>query len=163
MQIRKNIYLTTTLLTLLLPAKAISQTNPSELAGLSLEELLGINVYGENSLLEGNRWFSQYAYRSLKVGGYQHGTNRLGLDDVSFSPGSPRTASNYPVVPTEITQKIHAFSTGYRFSESFSVSVSVPMIEQHTDHLSIVPGFSEFEISTDGIGHCPEWELYLPV
>ena len=152
MHLCKDIYLTAAILTLLLPAKAISQTNPTELAGLSLEELLGINVYGENSLLEGNRWFLQYAYRSLKVGGYQHGTNRLGLDDVSFSPGSPRTASNYPVVPTEITQKIHAFSTGYRFSESFSVSVSVPMIEQHTDHLSIVPGFSEFKISTDGIG-----------
>jgi len=139
-------------LLLLLPAKAMPQTNPSELVGLTLEELLSINVYGGNALNGGKPWFLQYAYRSLEIGGYQHGTNRLNLEEVSFSPGSARTASNYPVVPTLITQNIHAFSTGYRFSESFSVSVSVPLIEQDTDHYSIVPGFSEFNIATDGIG-----------
>lgn len=151
MNFLKNVYLMAGL-ALAFPMKAISQISPAELAELSLEELLGINVYDQNGEHSDNRWFLQYSYNLLTAEGYQHGTDRLNLGEVSFSPGSPRTDANYPVVPTEIEQCIHAFIAGYRFSELFSLSLSVPILEQNTDHISSVPDFSEFLISTDGIG-----------
>ena len=74
-------------------------------------------------------------------------------EGVLFRPGvDARTENNYPVVPTEITQEVHAIRVGYDLSPATTVRVQVPFVMQSTDHISIVPGYDAFNISSEGIG-----------
>ncbi len=137
----------------LVPSAAIAQSTPTELASISFEDLLNVSVTtDQNESKDSKRWKFGYAYRSLSVGGYKSGSQSISFDDVLFSPGESRTLQNYPVVPTFIDQEVHAFSAKYACSNKFSVSLIVPIIEQSTDHISIVPGFDQFILSTKGLG-----------
>lgn len=127
----------------------ISQVTPSELSRLSLEELLGVEI---SDISAKQRWLLSYEFRYLDVGMYQTGTTRLSFDDVLFSPGETRTSSTYPIVPTFIKQRVHAFSIGRELSSKLALSLTVPLVSQETDHISSAPGFANFLIESSGVG-----------
>ena len=134
------------------PAIAFAQSTPTELADLSLEDLLNLEVPETDHDAERQRWSLSYSYRRLNVGNYKSGRNDLSFDDVLFSPGETRTNTNYPVVPTFIAQNVHAISATYAITDAASLSIAVPYISQGNHHISSVPGFSDFLLSSDGIG-----------
>ncbi|PCI53129.1 MAG: hypothetical protein COB36_13605 [Alphaproteobacteria bacterium] len=135
------------------PVLAIAQSTPTELADLSLEALLDFD-FGDNTGDKKSRksWKFDYSYHRLSIGGYKIGTKDVSFDDVLFTPGETRTGQNYPVVPTFITQEVHGFSASYALSEQTALSILVPYILQATDHISILPGFDNFLLKSEGIG-----------
>ncbi len=131
-----------------------AQTVPADLAGISIEDLFASNVVAnEEREKTGKRWHLAYQFLQSDFDEYRLGTQRLSYEDVLWSgPSEQRTENNYPVVPTKITQKVHSFLLAYDFSEKLSLKLSVPFIEQSTDHISIVPNYDAFTISSNGIG-----------
>jgi len=137
---------------LLAPILASGQTTPSELADLSLEELLNIDLVSDTETADNARWEFGYTFYKAEFGGYKNGTRDLSFDEVLFSPGEARSSENFPVVPTYISQKVHLFSASYRLNERNTITLSLPLIGQETDHISSVPGFDEFILESNGLG-----------
>lgn len=134
------------------PQISLAQT-PSDLAALSLQDLMGISI--DEMITESKsqqRWNLNYSYQRLILEGYRTGRNNLSDETVLFRPPEVRTATNYPILPTVITQEVHAFSLNYKWDDKLQLGITAPYITQSTDHKSIVPGFSDFEIETKGIG-----------
>ncbi|MFT7129279.1 MAG: hypothetical protein ACI89U_001394 [Gammaproteobacteria bacterium] len=132
-----------------------AQSVPSDLLDLSIEELFAADVGDDrgSSREKFDRWNFSYSYKRSHFSDYLDGTKRVARNDVLFSPGQePRTDKNFPVVPTEIDQEVHALIVGYEFEKGLMLSISVPYIKQSTDHISVVPGYSAFNISSDGFG-----------
>jgi len=134
---------------------AMAQSTPTELADWSLEDLIDIDLkkgFDDGNSLVDSKWEFGYTFRRVNFGGYKNGTQDLSFDDVLASPGETRTSSNFPVVPTYITQNVHALSAAHHVTDSITLSMLVPIISQETEHISSVPGFDEFTLKTDGIG-----------
>ena len=134
---------------------ATAQSVPADLLELSIEELFDADVGndGATDSAESKRWNVSYSYHKSRFKDYLDGSNRIPVEDVLFSPGEePRTDKNFPVVPTDIEQEIHTFRIAYDFATDMSVSLTIPYIKQSTDHISIVPDYSNFNITTDGLG-----------
>jgi len=134
---------------------ATAQSVPADLLELSIEELFDADVGndGETDSADSTRWNASYSYHKSRFKDYLDGSNRIPVEDVLFSPGEePRTDKNFPVVPTDIEQEIHTFRIAYDFATDMSVSLTIPYIKQSTDHISIVPDYSNFNITTDGLG-----------
>ena len=133
---------------------AWAQTVPADLVDVSIEDLFAANVVTEEERESTKRqWYLAYRYGRAEFKQYRLGTQKLSYSDVQWSgPSEPRTKDNYPVVPTEITQEVHNVLLGYQYSDKVSVRLSVPFIKQSTDHISIVPGYDAFNISSDGVG-----------
>lgn len=142
---------------------ALAQSTPTELADLTLEDLLSLDVEDEglNSEKKKDRLEFSYTYRRLSSGNYRSGTKDFTFEDVLFSPGEVRTDQNFPVVPTFICQHVHAFSANYTINEKLSLNFAVPYIRQGTDHISSVPNFSEFLLTSEGIGDIGVSASYL--
>ena len=66
--------------------------------------------------------------------------------------GQPRTDKNFPVVPDKIVQTAYLLSVGYAFNDKWRAYVTVPYLEQATDHISIVPNYNTFNLKTSGVG-----------
>lgn len=137
-----------------LSAAVWAQSVPSDLVDVSIEDLFAANVVAEDSRDSARRrWHLAYRYSRAEFDEYRLGTDKLSYSDVLWSgPSEQRTANNYPVVPTKITQEVHNILLGYQYNEQISARLSVPFIKQSTDHISIVPGYDEFNISSDGVG-----------
>ena len=135
-------------------SQALAQNVPTDLLGLSIEELFDANVISDSERkAASNRWHISYTYAVSDYDEYYIGTRSVSYDDVLFTPGAePRTENNYPVVPTEIKQEVHALRVAYDLSESLTLRAQLPMVKQSTDHISIVPGYNAFNISSDGVG-----------
>jgi len=141
------------LTTLVANPSALAQTVPSDLVEVSLEELFATNVLSDvQERTTRKRWHMSYRYATSRFDEYYLGSDSLTYEDVLWRPGLIRTGANYPVVPTEISQNVHALLLGYDFSDTLTLRVSVPYIEQSTDHISIVPGYDAFNISSSGLG-----------
>lgn len=131
-----------------------AQTVPTDLLDLSIEELFDANVVTEADRAEtARRWHVSYTYAVSDYDEYYLGTHSLSYDEVLFTPGAEaRTENNYPVVPTEISQEIHALRLAYDVNESVTIRAQVPLVRQSTDHISIIPGYDAFNISSEGLG-----------
>ena len=135
-----RVVLTTLFVCLLLPAPILwAQTSPTDLAELSLSELVNIQVVpkdGESDrrLMVGYR----FAYRAFE--GYLQETRSLDFDQM---------LSLFPVVPTRITQEAHIFDASYRWTDKVQITLLVPYIEQSTDHIRRVG--EDFNITTRGV------------
>ena len=131
-----------------------AQTVPTDLLDLSIEELFDANVVTEADLAEtARRWHVSYTYAVSDYDEYYLGTHSLSYDEVLFTPGAEaRTENNYPVVPTEISQEVHALRLAYDVNESMTIRAQVPLVMQSTDHISIIPGYDAFNISSEGLG-----------
>lgn len=155
-EIRKNgfrrLFLAFFMLASAAGSPAFSQTTPTELIDLSLEDLLNLDISDTDSDEPASRWEFGLSYTKGSFGEYRSGTESLTFQDVLFSPGENRTAQNFPVVPTFIDQSAINLSATYYLSNKTALSVSVPYISQSTDHISSVPGFDEFILKTKGIG-----------
>ncbi len=133
----------------------LAQSTPSEFAEMSLEQLFEMNVehVPEDSNLEGDNWSVAYQYKSAEFSGYLEGTADISNEEVLFRPTEEaRTDRNFPVLPTVITQEAHIFTLASTLSEHWRLNISLPYIKQSTDHISIVPGYDTFVITTSGIG-----------
>ncbi|MBT3622454.1 MAG: hypothetical protein HOM44_17885 [Gammaproteobacteria bacterium] len=142
---------------LLLPFSAAlwAQNVPSDLLDLSLEQLFATDVVDTNSDNSStkSKWSLRYKFQRADFEGFNKGTDRLSNDEVLFTPGlEPRTDDNFPVVPTTITQKVHALVVGYQLNEQLNINLTVPYVKQSTDHISIVPSYADFTIRSSGIG-----------
>ena len=135
-------------------SQAHAQSTPSEFAEMSLTELFEQSIDdADGSSEEESPWSFAFQYKMVEFEHYLDGSDRVSRRDVLWSgPPEERTNKNFPVVPTEITQKAHVLSVGYEFAEGLRGHLTVPHIEQSTDHVSIVPGYDTFEIETSGIG-----------
>ena len=133
---------------------AWAQTVPTDLLDLSIEALFEANVVTEAERAQvARRWHASYTYAVSDYHDYYLGTQRINYDEVLFQPGQEaRTGSNYPIVPTEIKQEVHALRLAYDLTPALTVRAQLPFVMQSTDHISIVPGYDAFNISSEGIG-----------
>jgi len=137
----------------LIAAKAVAQSTPSEFAELSLLELFEQTIDDTGSSGGKSPWTFAYQYRFAVFDGYLDGTKSLSFQDVLWNgPSEQRTAKNFPVVPTRITQSVHTLGLGYQLDDNWQLYLSVPYIRQESDHISIVRGYDFFVIETQGIG-----------
>jgi hypothetical protein len=131
------------------------QTVPADLLDLSIEELFAVNVDAttDGSMEKKSRWSFSYNFQKSSFNDYYDGDSKISNQDVLWQPDEERRSSkNYPVVPTKIDQEVHALRVGYNLTDVLSLSVVAPYIRQSTDHISIVQGYDEFKIKSDGLG-----------
>lgn len=128
-----------------------AQSTPSEFAELSLRELMHHSIDDENSAAT-KKWSFSYSYRYGEFEGYLDGDSSRSFSEVLFVPGETRTDDNFPVLPTEITQEVHLLTLGYALDSKTNVQISLPYIKQGTDHISSVPNYPEFLLTSSGIG-----------
>lgn len=150
---RKKIFLG--LVSLCIARFSYGQTVPADLLDLSIEELFAVNVDATdyNGQKLNPKWSFSYNFQKSSFKDYYDGGSKVSIQDVLWTPGEePRTEKNYPVVPTHIHQEVHALRIGYNLKEDMSLSIVAPYIKQSTDHISIVAGYDQFEIESDGIG-----------
>ncbi len=151
---------------------AFGQTPPVDLVNMSLGDLLnakivrsqfdspaiaelsnGIKSDLSSDWFEASRFHFSTSYTKVKFDGYMDGTKDLSFADVQWD-GDPltRTDKNFPIVPTVIEQEATQFKTGYTLSDQVTLSLSIPYIRQSSEHISIVPGFENFTIVSQGLG-----------
>jgi hypothetical protein len=132
----------------------VAQNTPSEFAEMSMQQLFNQSIYDGKLYNDLTLpWSLTYQFKSVEFEGYLDGTKTLSFDDVLWNgPSEPRTTKNFPVLPTLITQKAQIFSLGYQFSPHWHGRISVPYIQQSTDHLSIVRNYESFTLKSNGVG-----------
>jgi hypothetical protein len=136
-------------------AQSVAQNTPSEFAEMSMQQLFNQSIY-DGKLYDdlASPWSFTYQYKAVEFQGYLDGTQSLSYDEVLWNgpTSEPRTAKNFPVLPTLITQKAQILSLGYQFSPHWHGRISVPNIEQSTDHISIVSNYENFTLKSKGVG-----------
>ena len=140
------------LLNFLSPSSCFAQSTPSEFAQMSFQELYNQSIYdtGKRSG-QASPWTLSYQYKTANFEGYIDGTQSLSFDDV-LGPPSSGSGKTFPVVPTTITQAAHNFTAGYHINDRWQGHISVPYIQQKTDHIALKPGYETFTIETEGFG-----------
>lgn len=135
---------------LLVSAPSWGQVTPSELADLSMQELLGMNI-SENDLSK-NPWSVSFSHRQLQLNGFRRGTSNVADSDLLAPPPAVNTNQQFPILPNNIEQKINTLSVGYQLSPQMNLSLAIPNVEQSTDHISSISNFDAFTIKSDGLG-----------
>ena len=134
----------------IISGQCFAQSTPSELAEMSFDELFFVDARPSAS---SSPWKFGYTYKRAEYKGYLDGDSSLSNQEVLWNRDSePRTSDNFPVVPTVITQEVHSFAAEYELTSQWHFIFSVPYIRQETDHISIVGGYDNFIIKTDGLG-----------
>ena len=145
---------------LFLSSKALAQSTPAEFAEMSLQDLFRATT--EDSPLNLSRWAWSLRYQQAEFDGYLKGSDKLSLDEVLFTPGTePRTDSNFPVVPTVISQRASILGIQYQRRPEWQFNLVMPYIQQETDHISVVPGYEEFLLKSHGMGDLSLGARYL--
>lgn len=137
-------------------SNALAQSSPADLAELSIFELTELKVTMDETGsrdVDKNKWQINYHYRRVDFEGYREGTDEVLLSEFLFD-GVPanRTDRNFPVAPTNIIQEAHIFNLGYELNENSLFYFAIPYIIQTTYHVSIIPGYESFDLSSEGIG-----------
>jgi hypothetical protein len=124
---------------------------PSEMADLSLQEIFALST-DEMDGQTYETWKLNLLYKHSVLNGYLEGSQKLTHDEVLFDGNEPRTNKNFPVLPTKIKQEAFIANVTYSLTAEQSISFSLPYIIQSTDHLSIVPNYAGFNISSGSLG-----------
>lgn len=143
-----------TFLLIAVTSQSFAQSTPSEFAEMSLQELFEQSIH-ENDVdaSEVSPWILTYHYKAAEFEGYVDGTTDLSFDEVLWNgPGEPRTNKNFPVLPTVINQTAQLIGLAYQYDPNCRFNISIPYIEQKTDHISIVSNYDFFIIETKGVG-----------
>ena len=145
-----------TSLGLIYSGSGFAQSTPSEFAEMSLTDLFAqsINEVGSSSP-DQSPWSVAIQRSSVEFKGYLDGDDRVSDDEVLWSgpnSGELRTDKNFPVVPGKIVQTAYLLSVGYAFNDSWRAHLTVPYLEQSTDHISIISNYNTFKIKTSGVG-----------
>ncbi|MFT4713132.1 MAG: hypothetical protein ACJAVI_001151 [Candidatus Azotimanducaceae bacterium] len=131
----------------------LAHSTPSDFAEMSLKQLFSMTIDERASDAKTNRWRISYQFNKQTLGGYRDGTREIADTEVLWlGPGNPRTNENFPVLPTNIKQQVQIFRASYQYDNTTQLSVTVPWIRQSTDHISIVPGYNTFLITSKGLG-----------
>jgi hypothetical protein len=132
----------------------LAQSTPSEFAEMSFLELFDISLdETTEEHIHTPPWNLAYQFKTAVFEGYLDGAESLSFDDVLWNgPNELRTNKNFPVLPTIIKQQAHVIALAYQFNKHWNVNVSIPYINQKTDHISIVNNYNFFTIETDGLG-----------
>ncbi|BDX08669.1 hypothetical protein MACH26_41900 [Planctobacterium marinum] len=118
---------------------------------MSLQELFSAST--EDAEPNSQNWTWSLRYQQAEFDGYLKGADKLSLDEVLFTPGAePRTDSNFPVVPTVITQRASILGIQYQWRPEWQFNLVLPYIQQETDHISAVPGYETFLLKSHGPG-----------
>ncbi|MDG2048025.1 MAG: hypothetical protein P8J79_12505 [Halioglobus sp.] len=147
---------TFTAVSIMYSGDSLSQSTPSEFAEMSLVDLLDQSIdESELSHRDQSSWSFVFQRQSAEFKDFLDGDNRVSEDDVLWSgpnSGEARTDKNFPVVPGKITQTAYLISIGYAFDDRWRGHITVPYLEQSTDHISIVPNYSTFKLDSSGVG-----------
>jgi hypothetical protein len=131
----------------------LARSTPSDFAEMSLEQLFSLTIDEQTSDAKTNRWRLSYQFNQQALGGYRDGTRELADTEVLWlGPGNPRTNENFPVLLTNIKQQVQIFRASYQHNNTTQLSETVPWIRRSTDHISIVPGYNTFRITSKGPG-----------
>jgi len=145
-----------TWLSFIYSGSSFAQSTPSEFAEMSLSDLFALSINeAENSTQKHSKWSVALQRSSVEFKGYLDGDDRVSDNEVLWggpTSGQPRTDKNFPVVPDKIIQTAYLLSVGYAFNDKWRAYVTVPYLEQTTDHISIVPNYNTFKIKTSGVG-----------
>lgn len=139
-----------TTLLMFLPLLSWGQSTPAEFAELSLQDLF--NAPAQQAAYTEGSWQFGYQTDESTSEGYRHGTKNLNNEAVLWRASEVRTPHNYPIIPTQITQRVHSLSLGHQLTQNWHLRSSLPYIEQKTEHISIVPNYNAFTIKSSGIG-----------
>lgn len=158
MRIKRQIACVTGIMGLLI-SSSIHGSTPSEMADMSLQELLNIQVEERITPTTGSQtyqagpWRAGIAYSRMELDGYLDGSDEVSNSAVLFSgvPGT-RTDKNFPVLPTVITQEAVILTMRYELDSRQTIDLGIPYILQSTEHLSVVPGYDNFTIKSEGLG-----------
>lgn len=131
-----------------------AQTVPSELLDMSIEELLQAHIIDDSrSAQTSSPWRLTYTFQSGTFKDYREGTRKKDSLSYLWKPqAGPRQASQYIAVTPEIRQEVHAITLTRDLSEATAVSVLVSWIEQSTDHLAVIPGWTDFTTHSEDMG-----------
>lgn len=135
-----------------------AQGVPSDLIDLSMDDLFQTEIRSSPASRSeaggSKKWNVSYNYRRLEFEGYLNGTKKISNDDILWNApsGEIRTQENFPIVPDVIVQESHAVIASYAISDKTAINVALPFVKQSTDHFSIVPGYSTFNITSQGLG-----------
>lgn len=129
-------------------------TPPAEMASMSIQELLSLNIdEPAPGVLQLSPWSFSLSYIGRQYDGYLQGSHEMAHQEVLFNPErNTRSHNNYPILPTEISQQASILSVTHKFSQDCHLTLDLPFIRQSTDHLSIVPGYQAFNITSEGVG-----------
>jgi hypothetical protein len=135
-------------------SQCLAQSTPSEFAEMSLQELFEQSIdETDHENDHTSPWKLAYQLKAAEFEYYLDGTQSLSVDDVLWSgPSEQRTAKNFPILPTTISQQAHIIALDYQFGRHWNGHLSIPFIKQKTDHISIVNDYDNFVIETDGLG-----------
>ena len=102
-------------------------STPSEMAGMSLQELLNQPLEEQAADEKAMPWRVGLSYSRLKLDGYLDGTDKVSNSEILFSgvPGT-RTDKNFPVVPTEIRQEALILTVRYALNNRISFNLGIP-------------------------------------
>ena len=126
------------------------QRTPSDLANISLNDLLNVRVADSGGIEDGvelelleasSRISIRYRYKQARFEGYMDGTKNLSNRDV---------LGLYPVLPTVIDQQAHILGVNYRYSDILDFSLVIPYVHQSTDHIRRQG--APFTLESDGFG-----------
>lgn len=134
---------------------AMAQSTPSEFAEMSFQDLLDVEISEAETFYDTNppKWSVSVQYKAAEFDGYMIDDSNISLEDVLYRPDEEtRTDENFPVVPTVINQYAQIVQIGYKLKEDVKIGLQIPLIRQKTDHVSVVPGYDEFLIASEGLG-----------
>lgn len=114
---------------------------------MSLSELMSVR-FKKESTSQNQRWSIGYHYNQVWFGDYLDGRKTIPIASLI----GPPNGVTYPILQTRITQQAHIFNFSYKLNDVTRLNFLVPYIRQSTEHVSIVPGFSKFTITSDGAG-----------
>jgi hypothetical protein len=131
-----------------------AQKPPTDLTGLDIEAILSLHINRDSF----ERWNIGYRFLNASFDGYRDGTDDL---DLRTEVLGPPPQGKFPVTPTVITQQAHLLELSYRATQELSFGLQLPFIRQSSDHVSIIPNFEEFNITSSGLGDISLSTSYL--
>ena len=136
----------------LLPAQETEET-PDELADLTLEELmkldvLPISVLGTHTHLAGE-WMIGYKFMFMRMNGNRDGTDGKTVGDV---------LQDFPIAPTDMTMAMHMVEVMYAPSNDLTLMAMFPYLRLSMDH--VTRSGLAFTTESQGIGDVSFSALY---
>ncbi|MDA2924231.1 transporter [Acidobacteria bacterium AH-259-L09] len=115
-------------------ALAQDQERPTDYTGLSLQELLeldviSINVLGTHTHFAGE-WMIAYRFMSMRMDGNRDGSDRLGADEILLPRGE------FPVTPTDMDMEMHMAEVMYGPTDDLTLMAMLPFVRLSMDHVT---------------------------
>ncbi|MCM8535251.1 MAG: transporter [Lentisphaeraceae bacterium] len=118
-----------------------------------------IGVMGSHLHEEGS-WMFSYRFMYMDMDGLRKGTDRVSRSDAN----GPMMAGKYPMVPRQMTMKMHMLGTMYGVTDDLTMSLMIPWLEKSMDSSARMMGGTgpenKFSTRSDGFGDIKLGSLY---